>query len=246
MTGERLQKYLASLGFGSRREIERWIRDKKIQVNGKVAELGLRVLETDRIVVKGKPVRGVQKEKSHEVLVLNKPLGHLCSNKPEKSYSTVFELLPRIKGQRWISVGRLDLNTSGLLLFTTDGELVNKLTHPSSEIEREYLVRVLGKLTGEQLELLGQGVLVDGKAAKFKSIQLHRATGANNWYRVILAEGRYREVRKIFETQGLKVNRLIRTRYGPIEMNQKLKSGEHYLLNSSEKEILYGSVKSKG
>ncbi len=245
MSEERLQKYLAALGFGSRRQIEQWIRDRKIKVNGKVAELGIRVTDKDNIVVSGKVVRPSKKTRAQEVLLLNKPLGYLCSRTREKDHKTVFELLPRIKGQRWISIGRLDLNTSGLLLFSTDGDLVNKLTHPSSQIEREYLVRVLGSLDDSQIKTLQDGILLDGKKAKFLKIEHHHSQTANHWYRVVLGEGKYREVRRLFESQDVKVNRLIRTRYGPITMNKKVKSGEHYVLSDQDKKKLYDAVKEK-
>ena len=154
----------------------------------------------------------------------------------------MFELLPKLQSQRWISVGRLDLNSSGLLLFSTDGELVNRLTHPRFQIEREYLVRVLGQLTPEQQQNLLNGVDLDGKIAKFASLELHQAQSLNHWYRVVVKEGLYREVRRLFESQNLQVNRLIRVRYGPIQMNRKLKAGEYYELNAQEKQMLYDFI----
>lgn len=239
MSQQRIQKFLAGLGYGSRRQIEQWIKQGKIKVNGVVAKLGDKVSSKDQIQLDGAVVKHHQKKTAAQVLVLNKPNGYLCSRTPENGKPSVFSLLPSIKAGRWISVGRLDLNSSGLLLFSTDGGLVHKLTHPSSEIEREYLVRVFGALSKEQESNLLTGVDLDGRPAKFSELRYQNSQGSNHWYQVILKEGRYREVRRLFESQGLAVNRLIRTRYGPIRMAGKVKSGHYYLLSNDELNQLY-------
>lgn len=223
---EKLQKVLARAGFGSRRELEKWIAAGRVSVNGKKATLGDRVAPEDKIHVDGKQISKQRvAEKKRRVLIYNKPLGEVTTKDDPEGRKTVFDHLPRITGSRWIVVGRLDINTMGLLIFTTDGELANKLMHPSSEIEREYAVRVLGEVAPEMLDRLTNGVeLEDGKAS-FNSVNRAGGEGANQWYHVTLSEGKNREVRRLWESQGVKVSRLMRVRYGPITLPKFVRSG---------------------
>jgi 23S rRNA pseudouridine2605 synthase len=226
LEGERLQKLLASRGLGSRREIEGWIRAGRISINGRTAALGDRVKPGDRIKVDGEPVRiDPRWEPRRQVLVYNKPEGELVTRKDEEGRRTVFDRLPKARGGRWVAVGRLDINTSGLLLLTTDGELANRLMHPSREVEREYSVRVLGEVSEGQLQQLTRGVELDDGPARFERVEEAGGSGANRWYRVVLREGRNREVRRLWEAVGAKVSRLIRLRYGSVEMGARLFTG---------------------
>ncbi len=222
---ERLQKVLANAGLASRREIEKWIDAGRIKVNGKIAILGTRVTFKDKIFVDDKPFYLNNAELINQTIAYHKPVGQICSRNDPQGRDTVFSHLPKIKNQRWISVGRLDINTSGLLLFTTDGELANKLMHPSSEIEREYAVRVLGEVDTAMLKKLTRGVKLADGLAKFKSVREAGGEGANHWYNVILTEGKNREVRRIWEAIGVKVSRLIRVRYGEIKLSRALQAG---------------------
>jgi len=222
---ERLQKILANAGLASRREIEKWIDAGRIKVNGKIAILGTRVSDKDKIFVDDKPFHLNTEYIINQTIAYNKPIGQICSRNDPEGRDTVFSHLPKLKNQRWISVGRLDINTSGLLLFTTDGELANKLMHPSSEIEREYAVRVLGEVDNVMIEKLTKGIKLEDGIAKFKSIKEAGGDGANHWYNVILTEGKNREVRRLWETVGVKVSRLMRIRYGAIKLNRSLQTG---------------------
>lgn len=223
---EKLQKVLARAGFGSRRELEKWIAAGRVSVNGKKASLGDRVGPEDRIHVDGKQISKQRvATKKRRVLIYNKPLGEVTTNSDPEGRATVFDHLPRITGSRWIVVGRLDINTMGLLIFTTDGELANKLMHPSSEIEREYAVRVLGEVTPEMLDKLAKGVELDDGKAHFNSVKRTGGEGANQWYHVTLSEGKNREVRRLWESQGVTVSRLMRVRYGPITLPKFVRSG---------------------
>ncbi|HEV2110904.1 MAG TPA: 23S rRNA pseudouridine(2605) synthase RluB [Gammaproteobacteria bacterium] len=224
---ERLQKVLAAAGLGSRREIETWISEGRITINGRPAKLGDRIRGVDRINVDGKPVKALERgsETRRRVILYHKPEGELTTRKDPEGRPTVFEALPRLRGSRWVSVGRLDTNTSGLLIFTNDGALANKLMHPSSEIEREYAVRVLGKVTDEQLALLKRGVKLEDGMAAFDDIQEAGGEGANHWYHVILREGRNREVRRLWEAVGVTVSRLIRVRFGALSLPRDLPRG---------------------
>lgn len=225
--GERLQKVLAAAGLGSRREIEGWIVQGRVAVNGKPAKLGDRVQPTDRVSVDGRAVRGLEHggDTRRRVIIYHKPEGELTTRKDPEGRPTVFEALPRLRGSRWVSVGRLDTNTSGLLIFTNDGELANKLMHPSAEVEREYAVRVLGKVSDEQLLALKRGVSLDDGMAKFDDIQEAGGEGANHWYHVTLKEGRNREVRRLWDAIGITVSRLIRIRYGSMSLPRNLPRG---------------------
>lgn len=226
---ERLQKALAQIGLGSRRQIEEWIRQGRITVNGVPAELGVRVSAHDRIQVDGKPVRLQQKlaQTTRRVILYHKPVGELTTRSDPKGRPTVFQNLPELADGRWIAVGRLDLNTSGLLLLTTDGELANALMHPSHEIEREYAVRVFGQVADEQLKQLRQGVELEDGPARFQRIKDVGGSGQNHWYQVVIREGRNREVRRLWEHVGLKVSRLMRIRLGSINLPRNLRAGEY-------------------
>jgi 23S rRNA pseudouridine2605 synthase len=225
--GEKLQKVLARAGIGSRREMEKLIGANRVTVNGKIAHVGDRVQARDRILVDGHPISiKVSEERRTRVLIYNKPEGEICTARDPEGRPTVFARLPKLKGERWIAVGRLDFNTSGLLLFTTDGELANALMHPSANIDREYLCRVLGEVEDETLERLRAGVMLDDGIARFTDITAGGGEGANRWYYVCLMEGRNREVRRLWESQNLKVSRLKRVRYGPIFLPARLKQGQ--------------------
>jgi 23S rRNA pseudouridine2605 synthase len=236
--GEKLHKVLARSGLGSRREMERWIEQGRVSIDGRAAGLGDRVEEEQRIEVDG---RALVTANAADVrcLLYHKPTGEVCSRKDPEGRRTVFERLPRVKGGRWISVGRLDYNTSGLLLFTTDGELANALMHPAARIEREYLVRVLGEVTEEKLQALREGVLLEDGVARFSDIQPGGGDGANQWYYVVLMEGRNREVRRLWESQDLTVSRLKRVRYGELFIPSRIKKGQWMELEEKDVATLY-------
>lgn len=218
-TNEKLQKVLARAGYGSRRELEEWIKSGRIKVNNQVATLGDRVSETDRISVDGKPVQQARlKERRSRVLIYHKPIGEVCTRSDPEGRDTIFNHLPRLASGRWITIGRLDLNTSGLLLITTDGDLANRMMHPSHQVEREYAVRVLGEVTADMLKRLKEGVELDDGPAHFDVVAKAGGDGANQWYHVILREGRNREVRRLWESQGVQVSRLMRVRYGAVSL----------------------------
>ncbi|NJD26647.1 MAG: rRNA pseudouridine synthase [Betaproteobacteria bacterium] len=238
---ERLHKVLAQAGVGSRREMEEWIAAGKVTVNGEPAKTGQSVVPTDKVKIGGRliNIRFTGNSRAPRVLMYHKPEGEIVSRDDPDGRPSVFAALPRIRGGRWITVGRLDFNTSGLLLFTTSGELANKLMHPSSQLVREYAVRVLGELTPEAQKQLLEGVeLEDGKAS-FASLEDAGGEGANRWFRVTLFEGRNREVRRMFEAVGCTVSRLIRVRYGPFVLPPQLKRGRCRELSEDEvKELL--------
>lgn len=224
---ERIQKLLATAGIGSRREIERMIEAGRITVNGEVATLGGKAHWGDAIALDGKALHLEQRSETlSRVLVYHKPEGEVCTRSDPEGRPTIFDKLPHVRAGRWIAVGRLDINTSGVLLMTTDGDLANKLMHPSSEIEREYATRVLGDVSAELLNRLAQGVELEDGIARFNTIRDAGGQGANHWYHVTLNEGRNREVRRLWESQGVKVSRLIRVRFGFINLRRGLKAGE--------------------
>lgn len=223
---ERVQKVLAQAGYGSRREIESWIEQGRIEINGKPARLGDKVEPSDEIRLNGKPVRRTLDPAPRRILAYNKPEGEICTRDDPEGRPTVFDKLPPVKNGRWIIVGRLDINSSGLILFTTDGELANRLMHPSYEIEREYAVRVLGELADENYRQLRAGVELDDGPAKFDDIVDGGGQGVNHWYYVLLHEGRNREVRRLFDQVGVTVNRLIRTRFGNLFLPRNLPQGQ--------------------
>ncbi len=224
---ERLQKVLARAGYGSRREIERLIEAGRLEVNGRVATLGESVTPADEISLDGKRLPlSVDRDAPRRVLIYHKPEGEICTRSDPEGRQTVFERLPKLRTSRWISIGRLDINSAGLLLLTTDGELAHRLMHPSTGIEREYAVRVLGTVTDEQLTRLREGVELEDGPARFIDIADAGGQGANRWYHVIIAEGRHREVRRLWESQDLTVSRLIRVRYGPVSLPRGLRPGK--------------------
>ena len=240
MKPERIQKVMAQAGVGSRRQIESWVKEGRITVDGKPAEIGQLITREQRFTLNGKPLRLRQKSPTR-VLILNKPEGTICSRVDPQHNKTVFELLPRTKHDRCVLVGRLDINTSGLLLVTNNGELANRLMHPSSEIEREYAVRVLGEATAEQIQQLLDGIELEDGPASFLSISEAEGAGSNRWYHVVLKEGRNREVRRLWEAVGLKVSRLIRIRYGMIGLPRLLR-GQYKDLPEKQVTALMQSV----
>lgn len=227
MTQERLQKILRQAGLGSRRSMELWIKDGFVKINGIVAQLGDVAGPQDRIHVKGKLISNPLKLASKiRMLIYHKPVGEISSTSDPKHTKTVFDRLPRLKKSRWIQVGRLDINTSGLLIFTTDGELAHRFMHPKFALEREYAVRVLGDVKEEALNNMLKGVQLSDHLAQFKKIEFKGGEGKNTWYHVVLTEGKNREVRKLWESQGLLVSRLIRVRYGTITLPRYLPRGQ--------------------
>jgi 23S rRNA pseudouridine2605 synthase len=235
---ERLQKLLAGAGHGSRRGIEEWIRAGRITVNDRVAQLGDRALLSDRICLDGKPLDLGGSRAAVEVLLYNKPLGEVTTRSDPEDRPTVFDHLPPPASGRWIVVGRLDVNTSGLLLFTNDGELAHRLMHPSSEVEREYRVRLRGTPSAEVLDRLRQGVVLDDGPASFDRVSLESNEGSHSWFRVELHEGRNREVRRLFEHEGFVVSRLARIRYGNVYLPPDLRAGSYIWLEAPAVEAL--------
>lgn len=225
-SGEKLQKVLASAGYGSRRELERWISAGRVRVNGAPATIGMRVGCADTIQVDGKRVaRRTLDAPALRVLRYHKPVGELCTRRADIDRPTVFDNLPTLKKGRWIAVGRLDLNSSGLLLFTTDGRLAHRLMHPSANLSREYAVRVRGEVSAECIRRLRRGVRLEDGPARFDSIVDAGGTSTNHWYHVTLREGRNREVRRLWASQGVQVSRLTRVRYGPVTLPRRLARG---------------------
>ncbi|MFF7707921.1 23S rRNA pseudouridine(2605) synthase RluB [Pseudomonas sp. NPDC007930] len=242
--GEKLQKVLARIGVGSRRDVEAWISEGRIKVNGVVATLGQRVDSLDAISVDGQLIkREKTTENVRRVVMYNKPDGEICTRDDPEGRPTVFDRLPRPREGRWINVGRLDINTTGLLMFTTDGELANRLMHPSYEMDREYAVRVRGEVTDEMLERLKAGVVLEDGPAKFTDIkQAPGGDGFNHWYHCVVMEGRNREVRRLWESQGLVVSRLKRVRFGPVFLNSDLPMGRWREMSQGEIDILAAEV----
>ena len=222
---ERLQKFLARMGLGSRRQIEDWIRQGRITVNGVPAQLGASVNGAEKIGIDGKLIQVRAFGQQRRVLAYYKPVGEIASRHDPEGRTTIFEHLPPLRDGRWIMVGRLDLNTQGLLLVTNDGELANRLMHPSSQVEREYAVRVLGEVTPDMLKRLREGVPLEDGLARFDEIREAGGDGANHWYHVVLKEGRNREVRRLWESQGVAVSRLTRVRFGPVTLRRGLHPG---------------------
>ena len=233
-TGEKLQKILAHSGLGSRREIETWIEAGRVSVDGKIVTLGKRVTRSQTIRVDGKVISTARLQPRRKIILYHKPEGEVCTRSDPGGRPTVFDRLPLIRGGRWISVGRLDFNTSGLLLFTNDGELANLLMHPRYGIEREYAVRVAGHVTQEKITTLKDGVELEDGLAKFQSIQDIGGEGTNHWYHVILTEGRNREVRRMWEHVGARVSRLTRIRFGMLTLPRKVRAGRWMHLPDDE------------
>jgi len=226
MLTEKLQKVLARAGLGSRRQIEAWIQEGRVQVNRKTAIIGQRVSSKDDIRLNGRRVNTKRLQtQARQIICYHKPVGEVCTRRDPEGRPTIFKNLPHLTAGRWITVGRLDINTSGLILLTTDGELANRLMHPSYGLEREYAVRVLGKVDDEMLKRLTAGVELDDGVARFEGIQQAGGEGANHWYHVVIKEGRKREVRRLWESQGITVSRLMRIRYGQIRLPAYLRAG---------------------
>ncbi|MFB9865954.1 23S rRNA pseudouridine(2605) synthase RluB [Vreelandella sulfidaeris] len=234
-TSEKLQKVLARAGLGSRREMETAISAGRVKVNNQVAKLGDRVEARDKVSFDDRPVTlRPEEEVPRRVIMYNKPEGELCTRKDPEGRRTVFDRLPRLKGERWIAIGRLDINTSGLLLFTTDGELANRLMHPSTQVEREYAVRVMGEVKREHILAMVDGVMLEDGPARFTDVQEFGGEGINTWFHVVILEGRNREVRRLWESQALTVSRLKRVRYGNIFLDKRAKAGEWVELTQDE------------
>ena len=244
MSSERLHKILSQAGLGSRREMERWIQSGWVQVNGQTAELGASVSADDKISVKGRIiVNPLKLESKTRVLLYHKPLGEISSRSDPMHKKTVFDHLPHLKQGRWVQVGRLDMNTSGLLIFTNNGELANHLMHPKYQVEREYAVRVHGQVPPDAIKNLLTGVKLEDGVAKFKHATFEGGEGTNSWYHVVLTEGRNREVRRLWKSQGLEVSRLIRIRYGDIRMPRSLARGQYVELSPQDVTALISSLK---
>jgi len=238
---ERIQKLIANAGYGSRRWAERLIEQGRISINNQEAKLGDKALITDKVTIDGRLIDLERySEEETKVLILNKQAGIICSKKDEEGRKSVFDFLP--ENTRWVMVGRLDLNTSGLLLFTNNGNLANKLMHPSSEIDREYAVRVLGKVGDEHISKLTTGIKLEDGFAKFHRLTLGGGEGANRWYHVVLREGRNREVRRLWEALDFKVSRLIRTRFSDIQLPDKLRANQSEYLKPKQVQALLKSV----
>jgi len=241
---ERIQKLLAQAGVGSRRQVEKWISEGTIHVNGEVAKLGDKITTRDIVKLRGRPVKLANKlQVNTQVLIYHKPIGEIVSKRDPEGRPSVFKRLPRLKVGRWIAVGRLDLNTQGLIMFTNDGELANKLMHPSQELEREYAVRVMGVIKKDMIERLVNGVELDDGKARFEDVHESGGEGINRWFHVVVTEGRNRVVRRLWESQGCKVSRLIRVRYGSVFLPPGLPTGQHQILDKKELEALYSSLR---
>jgi 23S rRNA pseudouridine2605 synthase len=244
---EKIQKILANAGVGSRRQVEAWIQEGRVTVNGRLATIGDRMTYHDTVCVDNREIKLIKsKNQKSRVLIYHKPEGEMCTRNDPEGRPTIFESLPLIRNSRWICVGRLDFNTSGLLLITNDGELANHLMHPSSEIEREYAVRIRGEVTPEILAKLKNGVRLEDGMARFQQITDAGGTGANHWYHVIVTEGRNRLVRRLWEALDLTVSRLIRIRFGNVYLPSGLRSGKHVELNDDEMTLLEDFIKTRG
>jgi 23S rRNA pseudouridine2605 synthase len=240
---EKLQKVLARTGLGSRRHMEQAILDGRVSVNGTLATIGDRIVLGDELRLDGRIVHfSLASELRRRVIAYYKPEGEICSRHDPEDRPTVFDRLPKLTDERWVMVGRLDINSSGLLLFTNDGEFANRLMHPSSGIEREYAVRVMGELTSEMQAQLCAGVELEDGFAKFESVSELGGEGFNRWWQVVVKEGRNREVRRLFETQGLKVSRLLRTRYGSQVLPRHLRTGRWVELDKPDIDKLLAEV----
>lgn len=233
---QRLHKLLALAGLGSRRDMEQLIVDGRVSINGQLAPVGAGVVADDVVRVDGRIVRLPFEAELPQVLIYHKPEGEIVSQDDPEGRATVFDKLPRIKQGKWIAIGRLDINTSGLLIFTNSGELANRFMHPRYEVEREYAVRVFGELTEDQMAMLTHGIELEDGPANFDRIVAQGGEGANHWYQVIIREGRNREVRRLFEAFQLPVSRLMRVRFGPVNLPPRVKRGS--MLKLEQKQVV--------
>lgn len=240
---ERLQKILARVGLGSRRQIETWIQNGRIHVNHQLATIGQRITPQDEVTLDGRKIQ-LKFDPPRQIICYHKPTGEVCTRHDPEGRTTIFERLPLLRQGRWITVGRLDLNTCGLLLLTTDGELAHRLMHPSYQIEREYAVRICGEVTAAMIAQLQAGITIAGHLLRFQKIR--EAGGgigsANHWYHVILTEGRHHEVRQLWESQGVTVSRLMRVRFGPVNLPRYLSPGHYAPLDQITEQALLQQV----
>ena len=235
---QKLQKVIAASGRGSRRQIENWIADGRVRVNGQVAHLGQRVSAKDEIIVDGSVVETATAS-APQVLMLNKAAGLVCSRRDPEGRGTIFDQLPRLQDSRWVTVGRLDINTTGLLLVTNDGSLAHRMMHPSTGLDREYAVRVNKKLDDDEIAKLKAGVEIEGETMRFSDVRYYNGSESNFWYHVALMDGRNREVRRLFDSAGCKVSRLKRVRYGPVILPSWLTVGHWSFMQTHDLKALY-------
>ena len=239
---QRIQKLLAHNGIGSRREIDRFLQEGRIKVNGKLATPGDQVSGNEKITLDDKPVRLSRHEIKPKILMYHKPVGLVCTRSDPEGRQDVYSQLPRLQQGRWIGIGRLDINTSGLLLFTNHGELANRMMHPSFELEREYASRVRGEVTPEIIQQLTTGIELEDGTAKFDSVTDGGGQGSNHWYHVVIREGRNREVRRLWEAVGVEVSRLVRVRYHQFTLPKWLKPGKSRFLEDATVKKLFDSL----